>query len=89
VVNCYSFIDQDTVSCTTLNTTDCTKATGCSVVGGACTGNTRCSAQTDANVCSSLDSCYFEPHCAGPTPAACSTLSVANCQAALGCRIEW
>ena len=89
VAKCYSFNSQDEVSCATLSTTDCTKAAGCTVVSGACSGTTHCSKQTDANVCYSLDSCSFETHCAGSPPADCSKLSLDACQGAYGCRIEW
>lgn len=87
--DCFSVNSQDAVSCTTLSVADCPKAAGCTVVGGNCTGTTQCSTQTDINVCSSLSGCFFEPHCAGPTPPACSTHTVETCQGTYGCRIEW
>jgi hypothetical protein len=80
---------EEPISCTILSATDCAKAAGCALVSGKCTGDTLCGPQTDANVCDALGNCYFGPGCAGPKLPECSTLSVAACQATLGCRIEW
>jgi hypothetical protein len=77
--------------CTVLTAADCAKAPGCVVSGegaaASCKGQALCSAQTDTTVCSKLG-CFAQPNCFG-SRAACSTLSVDDCQSVAGCRIEW
>lgn len=76
--------------CPLLSATDCTKAPGCfvSTTTGACTGQTYCTNQTDAAICSKLGTCFAGANCAG-TPTECQTLTVEACQNVDGCRIEW
>jgi hypothetical protein len=77
--------------CTVLTAADCAKAPGCVVSGegaaASCKGQALCSSQTDTTVCSKL-SCVAQPNCFG-SRAACSSLSVDDCQSLAGCRIEW
>jgi hypothetical protein len=77
----------DVTSCNSLYADWCELAPGCSFDGTNCVGNTRCSAQTDDDVCGTLF-CEPETNCFGIPTRGCSELSVDECPS-LGCTVEW
>jgi hypothetical protein len=88
---CYVERTDESAECAELTTSAaCTKAPGCTWSASGCAGVTRCSIQTDLDVCSTLG-CYTSevPICGGQPTQVCSDFGVDDCQDELGCRLEW
>lgn len=80
----------ESAPCERLTASACAEAAGCTVSGAACTGTATCGAQTNATVCAMLEcAAYEEPMCGGHPTTSCTELSVEDCRAEPGCRLEW
>ncbi len=78
----------DKVPCYGLTAGSCANAPGCTSQAGQCREDTRCTAQTDEDVCSDL-LCQRAKFCAGRPVRGCSSLSVQDCSTLNGCSVEW
>lgn len=88
---CYVERADESAECADLTTSAaCTKAPGCTWSAASCSGVTRCSVQTDLDVCSALG-CYTSevPICGGQPTEVCSDFGVDDCQNEPFCRLEW
>ncbi|MES1173184.1 MAG: hypothetical protein ABUL62_02555 [Myxococcales bacterium] len=82
---CCQTVLSESGDCSLLDATSCSKAQGCTLLGGTCTGEPSCYDQTDSAICGALG-CQYTPGC---TPVSCSALSAASCHSMQGCHIEW
>lgn len=71
--------------CSLLDAASCSKAKGCALTNGSCTGEAVCADQSDSAICAQLG-CSYPTGC---KMTKCSDLSVAECHSEVGCRVEW